>query len=320
MKIEKLKDENEILLRINQLRGIFAIVVFLSHVWGYSGLNFLLPFNKIVTIAVSFFFFLSGYGMMYSFIQYKKYPFKKILIKIAVLLYMAVLVYIFSAFLEKVLLSYGANGNEFLPLSIKKFLISTNWYVYELIGFYCIFFVSIRFIKEKYQLLFIGFVSVIAFILFYYSGLVEAYYNSIIGFGFGTFVGKKGGVELMERYKNAWLPAIVVLLSSFAGMFFLDRQSIIFAVIRNFAAVGAIVIVLFIIRYLDINNKLLNILCRISPEIYFYHMPIALLYSQILKNTTIYVILVIVTSLFVALLLNPVNRSVRKLIKRRTRE
>lgn len=315
MKIESTNVENEILLRMNQLRGILAFVVLFSHIWGYTGLIFLVPFNKIVTIAVAFFFFLSGYGMMHSF-KCKEHYLKEIFqIKIPFLLWMAVLAYIFSAFLEKILLSYGVSTNTFLPLGIKQFLISTNWYVYELIGFYFIFYISMRLIKEKYQLLVIGTVSVIAFILLYYSGLVEAYYNSIIGFWFGMFCGKHGCIQLMERYKNGYLLSGMILILSFAGMFLLDRQSIIFAIIRNLAAVGAIVIALYIVKCLNLNNMLMRYISRISPEIYFYHMPIALLCSQVLKNTIVYAIVVMTVSLGVAALVNPVNRKVQKLIK-----
>lgn len=102
---------------------------------------------------------------------------------------------------------------------------------------------------------------------------------------------------------------------AFAAMFCLDRQSILFAVIRNFAAIGAIVLALYIIKYLDMQSRWLKIMSRISPEIYFYHMPIALLCDLVLKNTIVYVIVVIVSSLSIAVLINPINRKVQKLLK-----
>ena len=315
MKMEEINDEKEILFRMNQLRGVLSFVVMLSHIWGYTGLVFLVPFNKIVTIAVSFFFFLSGYGMVNSFKE-KEYYLRKIFrVKIPFLLWMALIAYIFGAILERILLPYGVRINAFLPLSISKFLISTNWYVYELIGFYIVFFLIMRLIKEKYQLKVLAIISVMAFILLYYSGVVEAYYNSIIGFWFGMLCGRHRCVELMDRYKKGYLLGGCGLILSFVGMFALDHSSIVFAVIRNFAAVGAIIIVLYIVRYLNVNNMLMRYLSRISPEIYFYHMPIALLFSFILKNSIIYAIVVIVASVGVAALVNPLNQRVQKLIK-----
>ena len=52
--------------RVHSLRGVMAVTVFLSHIWFYTGFPFLVPFNKAVTIAVSYFFFCSGYSMMRS--------------------------------------------------------------------------------------------------------------------------------------------------------------------------------------------------------------------------------------------------------------
>lgn len=193
MKIETIHEEKEILVRMNQLRGMLAGAVLFSHIWGYTGLIFLVPFNKIVTIAVAFFFFLSGYGMTYSFHRKENYLKEIFRVKIPFLLWMALLAYIFSCLLEKMILLYGESSHTFLPFGIPKFLISTNWYVYELIGFYLMFYFSMRYIQKKYQLLVIGVVSVIAFIFLYYSGLVEAYYNSIIGFWFGMLVAEGGG-------------------------------------------------------------------------------------------------------------------------------
>ena len=67
MHVEYNMDEKELFIRMNNLRGYFAIVVLLSHIWGYTGMSILVPFNKMVTIAVAMFFFLSGYGMIRSY-------------------------------------------------------------------------------------------------------------------------------------------------------------------------------------------------------------------------------------------------------------
>ena len=201
MKIIKTNDEKEILHRMNQLRGLLAIVVLMSHLWGYTGMVLLVPFNKIVTMAVGMFFWLSGYGMMISASikeGYLGYIYK---VKIPYLLWMAVLAYLVSACMEEGLTLCGIHKSTVLPFGFKAFFESTNWYVWELIGFYIIFSLSMRFFKRHY-LMFIGIVSVIAFILLYYSGLVEAYYNSIIGFWFGVFCGKESCITLIQRYKS----------------------------------------------------------------------------------------------------------------------
>lgn len=162
MRLEYSTEEKELFIRMNNLRGYLAIVVLLSHIWGYTGMFVLVPFNKVVTIAVAVFFFLSGYGMMRSF-QRKEHYLKEIFaVKIPYLCFMAILAYLLSAVLEMVLTPIGIGNPEFLPFGIKSFFVTTNWYVYELLGFYLVFSFAVKFVKEKYQMLVIFAVSIVA--------------------------------------------------------------------------------------------------------------------------------------------------------------
>lgn len=314
MKLEQTNEEKDILMRMNQLRGVLALVVMLSHIWGYTGLVFLVPFNKVVTIAVGFFFFLSGYGMIKSFYIKEKYLRNIICVKIPFLLWMSVFAYVFSVVLELILLS-SQKERIFLPISIKQYFMTTNWYVYELLGFYLIFIFVMKFVSEKYQLIVVAGISVIAFVILYNSELVEAYYNSIIGFWIGMFCGRYGCIHIMKKYKAGYIVGWLILVISFVGMFFLDRQSMLFALIRNIAAVGALIVVLYIIRFLDIDVKMMRYLSTISPEIYFYHMPIALILSHIVKNKTLYMFIVIISSIMISIIIHPINQRIQKIIK-----
>lgn len=316
MKLEKTNKEKEILLRMNNLRGVLAFVVMLSHIWGYTGIVYLVPFNKVVTIAVAFFFFLSGYGMMCSFHEKEGYLKGIIKNKVPFLLWMAVIAYVFAAILERILIEYGAEGGVFLPFGFRKFFISTNWYVYELIGFYVVFALCMKFLKDKYQVIAVGLLSLLAFFILFYSGLVEAYYNSIIGFVLGMFLGRYGCVKMMGRMRYGFWLGGGILVISFGTMFVLNHDSIGFALIRNFAAAAAILVVLYIVKNLDTDDKVLKYFSRISPEIYFYHMPICELLSQILKNSLIYAIVVIIASLGIAAIMNPLNGKIQKALKR----
>lgn len=271
MRITETKDENEIFQRLNMMRGMLAIVVLLSHIWGYSGIVFLVPFNKIVTIAVTFFFFLSGYGMFKSYRNNEeKYIFKIFRVKIPYLLWMAVVVYLFGVIIELVFLGLNLDDNTFTPIGIRHFVLSTNWYVYELIAFYIMFAIAMKLINEKYQLLFMAIISSIAFVCLFYSGLVEAYYNSIVGFLFGMFCYKYNFLNWKSKFKWLWIIALIILVIAFGGMFLLNRSSILFAIIRNIAAVAAIILCIFMVYKLDLCDKFFQYLSKISPEIYFF--------------------------------------------------
>lgn len=205
MKIAYSIKEDEWFVRMNNLRGLLALVVLFSHLWGYTGIALLVPFNKAVTIAVAIFFFLSGYGMMRSYRRKEHYLKEIFRVKIPYLCFMAILTWMISSVLEVVLLATGFRVGVYLPVSLKSFLINTNWYVYELIGFYVLFAFAMRFIKEKHQSKVILLASVVAFAALYAVGAVEAYYNSVIGFYIGILCGKYDYVRLVKRYKHGWL-------------------------------------------------------------------------------------------------------------------
>lgn len=320
MKIEDSNLEKKLFIRLNNLRGICALVVLFSHIWGYTGFVLFVPFNKIVTIAVAMFFFLSGYGMMRSYDKKKYYLSTIFREKIPFLLYMSISAYFVAAFIEHLIqnLAEGIYINHYTPFSVMKFCTSTNWYVYELIGFYLIFAFVKHFLPEKRQVFYGGVLSFIAFIILYYSGLVQSYYNSIVGFWFGMFCYKQSYLEWTKRYKKGWIAAIICLCGAFISMFILERNTILFALVRNLAAVGAIVLVLYAIQRVNVVNVFNQFLSKISPELYFYHLPVTLLFRSIMSNVYCYIVAVTATSLALAIMIGILDRKVQKIIKRGT--
>lgn len=308
MRIEYNTEEKELFIRMNNLRGYLALVVLLSHIWGYTGMLLLVPFNKGVTIAVTVFFFLSGYGMTRSYKRNEQYIKKLFAIKVPYLCFMAVLAYILSAMLEWGLTPLGIENPEYLPFGIQSFFSSTNWYVYELLGFYIIFAIVVKFVKERYQMPMIFTVSVVAFVILYNLGVVEAYYNSIIGFWLGMLCGRNDYIHTMNRHKHGYMYGICVLIISFMAMFVLNRESMLFAVVRNLAAVGAIIVMLYCIRYVDVKDKFSGYMSKISPEVYFYHMPLALLLSQVIENSILFAVSVTVITFLIAPVINRLNK------------
>lgn len=139
MSFERTYDEGLILKRMNQWRGALALVVLLSHLWGYTGIAFLVPFNKLVTIAVFLFFFLSGCGMTRSRSRKAGYVSSIYTVKIPRLMFIALMAYLAAAVLQA-LLRVPVDGEcRFIPVGPAAFFATTNWYVYELIAFYVLF-------------------------------------------------------------------------------------------------------------------------------------------------------------------------------------
>lgn len=316
MKISKIDSAKALFIRMNNLRGLLALVVLFSHIWGYTGMRILVPFNKTVTIAVAFFFFLSGYGMMRSYDRKENYLKEVIRVKIPYLLWMALMAYIFSVLLE-ILMTRGATGSQFYhPAGIKNLIVSTNWYVYELIGFYLVFSITKKFISSKYQILFVAVLSGFAFTALYYSGLVEAYYNSIIGFCLGMFWAKHDHSIFMDQYSKGYLPAAIIVIITFAAMLVFDRSSILAAIDRNLAACGSIILAMYVMQYVDLNDRVNRYLSKISPEIYFYHMPVALLCSNVIENVYVYAAVVIGATMIIAPVFHNLNGHVQNRIRK----
>ena len=304
MRFERTDDEKEIFIRLNGLRALLAITVLFSHIWGYTGLVFLVPFNKAVTIAVYLFFVLSGYGLMRSYQRKKGYIKSIFMLKIPHLIFMAVMAYIVSAFVQ-MLLGVTEKGEEcYLPFGVTSLLRTTNWYVYELMAYYIIFSLVTR-ISNKYIMIGVIMLCTIAgFVILFHSGLVEAYYNSIFGFVTGAVLGRFDYSDILKHTFSGFMVGGIMLLVSFGLMFVLNKDSMTFALVRNFAGCGAAIFLLYFCRYIKIDNGINRYICKMSPELYFYHMPIAVLFSKVITDPYIYMLLVIAVSFVMAVVFN----------------
>lgn len=84
-----------------------------------------------------------------------------------------------------------------------------------------------------------------------------------------------------------------MLAGAFTAMLFVRHDTMVFAAIRNIAAGGAILCLLYTVQYLDPKDSFHTYLSGISPEIYFYHIPVAELLSHVVENSAVYVISVL---------------------------
>ena len=310
--IQKAETEQEVWSRLNAFRGPLAICIMLSHIWGNNGLVLLVPFNKVVTVCVAVFLFLSGYGMTRSLEKKRESYWKEILgIKIPYLLFMAVVVYLFSCALQAATGAAVVEADSYLPLSAGRFLATTNWYIWELTGFYLAFAAvsGIRNAAIRNGIVLGG--SVIAFLLLYRTGVVEGYYNSIFGFSFGMLAASCKKPEIFGK-KGAAVTGLILCGVSFALMFLLDTSGRLFPLVRNAAAIGACLLLMYLSWYVSIRCRVIDTLSRVSPEIYFFHIPITLVLSYVISHPYVYLLVDSAVSLAVAFAVHPVNRWINK--------
>ena len=270
--------------RIQSLRGVMAVVVLLSHIWYYSQVIFLVPFNKIVTIAVAFFFFCSGWGMSLSAEKDPRYGRKIMRKKLPQLLFLGLLGYLLGTLIEAVLplAIHRPVPRMYLPFGVRRLVLSMNWYVYELAAFYCLFFAALKlFARAMHRTLFVAVISIAAFFVLYRIGAVEAWYNSLCGFPLGMFCASYGvdSRTVGKNRKTILGAGILICVLCFGAMIIpgIDKTSWYFSLIRNLAAVGFIMIILCLVLKVDTAAGGFVFLTAISAELYFCHIPVTTL-------------------------------------------
>lgn len=201
------------LSKINMLRGLFCLEIIFGHVVRYeAGPIFL--FGKFMICSVAFFFFVSGYGMTVSAQRKESYLNRKYWInKPLYLLILPAMVFILECVID---LCFGKIA-EYYPNGSRPFFqwyfFKTNWYLWELIVFYILFWLIFKFVgKNRFVWMFA--ISLTAIIVMYLCGLHEAWIASALGFPFGVLWG-----EHEEACNNFFRSAKGIMLTVILAVF-----------------------------------------------------------------------------------------------------
>lgn len=292
------------------IRGICAIEIMLGHI-GIALPNqiLLFPFRKAGILIVGIFFFFSGYGLMYSLENKKNYLTGFLRKRLT-----AILVPTFFVCILAILLYYAILGENNSILQACIFSIeSINWYVWEILGCYVLFYLVYRFLSKESAFVFIAALSVIFVCFSYIAGLSNPWYGSTLCFPLGLWAASNQ-TEFLKWNVKHWIGKTavlgIVLSVSIILFFILPERSISGAIIsRNVASLSFCCIVTILLRKIKIGNKLTEFLGKISFEIYLVHPLVISIYlsNRIqMKNDILYTIAVIGTSIFSALALNKI--------------
>lgn len=122
------------------LRGICAVEIMLGHIGIATGSLLLYPNRKAGILFVGIFFMLSGYGLSYGVSHKETYLDHFLLKKMLKILIPAVIIWIV------------ARGVQMLldpPIhNITSFFESTNWYVWEILGYYICFWLVYKLLRQ----------------------------------------------------------------------------------------------------------------------------------------------------------------------------
>lgn len=198
------------LQNLNDLRGLFALEIVLGHVVRYEH-TILFPLGKFMICSVAFFYFVSAFGMAVSFERKKNYLNLNFLLSKPFYLFILSLVFFL---LGMIIDAVCPNDLSYITPGIRwAYLLTTNWYIWELIGFYLLFFCVYKFMP-RFRVLFLCIITLILSVILYHKGFWEAYVASTFAFPAGLLCG-----EYFAQVKKFLLSCKGILTAVLLGTF-----------------------------------------------------------------------------------------------------
>lgn len=324
MQEKTLLTDQEIIFRLNSLRGLFAI----SIVIGHCSMNFaneLLPLyiiHKFNMVGVCFFFFVSSMSLSYNLLHKENYLKHFIRNKIVLLCVLAFIAQIVGYIM------YCAVLGEQIVVS-RELVTGWNWYIYEMAALYFFFYLINRTIKDKtvQEVLFWLVALFICGIVWKYK-FGHSWYFSTFSFPLGITV----YMHLDKIQKITQHPRIAggVLLTVAAGTcvsLTMPRDSILGGIVlRNIMGCCLMLVLFLIIQYVDISRipvigKMITFLTTRATEIYLYQFWLLLMFVRIFENNNrdidlLYAALVVLSTLLLACVMHLIDKRIAVRIQR----
>lgn len=303
----KTQGKQELLGRYNMLRGIFALEIIVGHVIRFERTPLYL-LGKVMIISVAFFLFVSGWGITISYHTKKNYLDGFLGKKCGYLFILAVITYAFRWVVTYFILHINMIDKNLLYDFIQK----TNWYIWELILFYAIFWVIYKYIKRGRVLTIMGITSALI-VFFFKQNMLQGYYSSGLAFPLGILFGEY--YENMAKWLNSRKGVVVTVLLSLLGIcsLLLDENSLLGMVfLRNVMCIAAMLILFYILSYVRFSNRALKWCGEISTELYLFQFVWLNVYGALLEDWKIKLGLVVISTLGTAIVMHWVLKPVKK--------
>lgn len=290
------------------LKGICAIEIMLGHIGLHTNSIVLFANRKAGILFVGIFLALSGYGLIYSLCNKENYLkgfFRQRILKI---LLPAYVVYIFNT-----LISQESLNNLINPI---QFFHSTNWYVWEIIVLYFLFYIFAKLLSHKQLCLALFLLSLIFIGVAYIFRIDIPWYGSTLCFSLGIFYYLYRD-EIYTNYINCkkYLPTIaimdVALITGILVFFILGESFVGYVIARNVASTAFVLLTIFLLSHFTIGNRLSNWLGKYSYEIFLFHFVYLKVFKSV-NNQFLYAILVISTTIFSAYILSILYNKIKK--------
>ena len=256
------------------IKGIFTIIIFLSHYNSYAGINSLSNgmngiyysfFSHISQLMVVPFLFYSGYSICYSIVNkkdyIKKFPKSRIL-KVLIMFDLAVLFYLIMNIIMK-------NQYDFktiiLSFSGWRSIGNSNWFIFSLLGLYVITYIVFRFMEKKINLKSLILVTIftIMFIVTLSIKKDSWWYDILLSYPFGMFIFYFKD-KIFKILKSRWILSLIISLVIFSILYIFKKYIIVYELV----ACAFALIIIVVNSKIKISNKILLFIGNLSFEVY----------------------------------------------------
>jgi hypothetical protein len=296
-----------LLKRFNLLRGFFAVEIIVGHTIRYES-TILYPLGKFMIVSVAFFFFVSAVGMVSSFETKREYL-KLFLVKKCCYLFVIALI----AYLFNVALSRAVGVKTVYSLGVLQFFKQTNWYIWEMIAFYVLFYVVFKFAKcGRWQI--IASVTIAVSSILFLFGWKEEWYASAFAFPFGIFYGEN--YEKCNKFlfgkKGILLTAATAVLGT--GSLLLGETSLLGMVyLRNVFCIASLIVLIYALSFFEFDNRVLGILTKYSTELYLFQFVYLRISEKCAWDFKIRMLFVLLLTAVTAVIIHPIFANIKKL-------
>lgn len=255
------------------INGIFAIMIFISHISGYLTLDDLLLDNLYEKfqnfhgqLVVTTFLAFSGYGVMTQLLKRgKKYvdemPVKRIL-KVLIHFDIAILLYLLVNFIFH---REYSMFNIIFSFTGWTSVGNSNWYIFAILAMYLITYISAKLSKNnhKYTCIFSTIGCFLYVFLMYYVGKPERFFSTALCYVLGLWIAYYKDA-ILRIFSKQWLLSLLSLILLFV-LTYKDREN---ALIMNLHSVIFVTGIVCFTTRIHIGNKFLDFFGKHAFSIY----------------------------------------------------
>lgn len=300
---------DDLLKRLNSMRGIFAVEIVIGHVVRYEN-TILYPLGKFMIISVAFFFFVSAFGMVISFQEKDNYLKGFLLVKLPYIFALAVITFAVNVCMDLIYpkeLGYCFKKGNL----IFHFLSVTNWYLWELALFYIVFFIVYKYIK-KYRILTVSIITTLFIGIIFQFGWKTKWYASAMAFPVGLAMGEYYLLLIqLLRSKKGKIVTIALTVMGLSSLLYGEKSLVGMVYMKNAMCLAGLCILLYFSMNFVIGNKFNVFLGRYSTEIYLFQFVYLNMAGKMQLDWKMQLIIVVISTLLTACIMHPLFNIVK---------